>query len=477
MDRKSFKPLLLVAAALLMGGVFLIQRQLNRQRADPKLGWTRIAPLQNAPPVLAFTTVALGGFRGLIANALWIRANDLQQDGKYFEQVQLSDWITKLQPTLVQVWLVQAWNMAYNISVKFSDPADRWRWVQRGIELLRDDGIRYNPKEAQIYRELGWFFQHKMGQNMDDAHMYYKEAWLQEMTRVFGGSRPNFEELIHPQTEAAHQRARTLRDKYKMDPQRMKQVDELYGPLEWRLPDAHAIYWAALGLEKSNRKELITLRRVIYQSMQQAAIRGRVVAVRADGRIRLGPNLEIIPRASSAFEQMLAEDDEKPWAIKTAHRNFLKQAVYFLYVNRRESDAARWFNYLRKTYPDAVPADVSLEEYAFSRVSEVVAENDVNRTIIIIEGFLENYFVELVEGDEDRAQNFKLLAEKVWKQFRAKTRERQEAIGMPPFSEIQQAVLDDVLDPRTGLAPEAAAILRTRLNLPAAGNTAPETKS
>ena len=82
---------------------------------------TRVEPLENAPPVLAFTTVALGGFRGLIANALWIRANDLQDDDKFFEMAQLADWITKLEPHFAQVWLVQAWNMAYNISVKFKD--------------------------------------------------------------------------------------------------------------------------------------------------------------------------------------------------------------------------------------------------------------------------------------------------------------------------------------------------------------------
>src|SRR5438046_2134199 len=106
----------------------------------------------NAPPVLAFTTVALGGFRGLIANALWIRANDLQNDGKYFEMVQLADWITKLEPTFAQVWLMQGWNMAYNISVKFSDFGARWRSVQRGTELLRDEGLKYCPREAPVYR-------------------------------------------------------------------------------------------------------------------------------------------------------------------------------------------------------------------------------------------------------------------------------------------------------------------------------------
>ena len=80
--------------------------------------------------MLAFTTVALGGFRGLISNALWIRANDLQDEDKFFEMAQLADWITKLEPHFVQVWLVQAWNMAYNISVKFKDYPDRWRWVR-----------------------------------------------------------------------------------------------------------------------------------------------------------------------------------------------------------------------------------------------------------------------------------------------------------------------------------------------------------
>src|SRR5882672_6038456 len=193
MSSKLKKYLLLALAALLLVSVAPIQRALNRDRKT--LGITRVEPLVNAPPVLAFTTVALGGFRGLIANALWIRANDLQEEDKFFEMVQLADWITKLEPHFVHVWLVQAWNMAYNISIKFPEPADRWRWVQAGIELLRDHGLEWNPSEPLIYRELAWFFQHKMGQNLDDAHMYFKAAWVHEMQQVLGASgRPNLDE-------------------------------------------------------------------------------------------------------------------------------------------------------------------------------------------------------------------------------------------------------------------------------------------
>ena len=201
------------------------------------------------------TTVALGGFRGLISNALWMRAAELQEQGKYFEMVQLADWITKLEPHFSQVWLMQAWNMAFNISVKFNDPADRWRWLERGIELLRDQGLVYNPYDHLIYRELAWFFQFKMGGIMDDAQMYYKAQWAQEMYKVFEADRPNWEELIHPRTADEKRRAALLRDKYKMDPVLMKQIDDEYGPLEWRLPEAHAIYWAVKGLEVIKQKE------------------------------------------------------------------------------------------------------------------------------------------------------------------------------------------------------------------------------
>src|SRR6266852_455815 len=201
MNSRLKKALLLLLAAALLAGVSQVQNSLNRDREQ--LGLTLVPPLENAPPVLAFTTVALGGFRGLISNALWIRASDLQDQDKFFEMAQLADWITKLEPHFVQVWLVQAWNMAYNISVKFKDFPDRWRWVQRGIALLRDDGLRFNPNEVLIYRELAWFFQHNMGANLDDANMYYKQQWANDMAVVFGKAKPNLDELIHPTTADA----------------------------------------------------------------------------------------------------------------------------------------------------------------------------------------------------------------------------------------------------------------------------------
>jgi hypothetical protein len=133
-------------------------------------------PLENAPPSLAFATVAMGAFRGLVVDVLWMRADRLKEEGQFFDARQLAEWITTLQPRFAAVWEFHAWNMAYNISVAIpaSQPDQRWRWVKNGYELLRDEGIPLNPKSINLYRELARIFQHKIGGVSDDAHKYYK---------------------------------------------------------------------------------------------------------------------------------------------------------------------------------------------------------------------------------------------------------------------------------------------------------------
>jgi hypothetical protein len=461
-----------LAIALLVVAGFL-QPVLNRQRAA--LGLTRIAPLENAPPVLAFTTVALGSFRGLIANALWIRASDLQDQDKYFEQVQLSSWITKLEPHFVQVWLVQAWNMAYNISVKFPNAFDRWRWVQRGIELLRDDGIRYNPREPLLYRELAWFFQHKMGQNLDDAHLLYKYEWGNEITNVLGGIKPNYEALLNPRTAEERNHVRVLREKLKMDPAVMQEVDKLYGPLEWRLPEASAIYWAQVGLQKCGDKDVLPLRRVIYQSLQMSVLRGRIVRIDpVERRQYYGPDLAKIPAAVDGYEKMIADEADKPDAIQRAYRNFLREAVYLLYTHNRLQEAGQWFAYLKKKFPEVVPKDQTLEEYGLQRMVATIGDIDHNRTKAYIEGMLTRYFENLAVDEDDAAAGYLLRARRIWDYYESNIQRRQGALGQEPFDQTHNRVRDELLDPQSGFPPEYIARLRTKLGLP---SPAPSTNS
>jgi hypothetical protein len=496
MTGRTYKWTLAVAAAALFFGVSRAQWTLTQDREE--LGLNRYTELRGAPPVLALTTVALGGFRGLISNLLWMRASDLQDQDKFFEMVQLADWITKLEPHFAQVWVVQAWNMAFNISVKFNDPADRWRWVERGIELLRDEGLKYNPYDVLIHRELGWIFQFKMGDNLDDANEYYKLQWAREMSAIFEGDRPEWDELIHPATADAKRRAALLRDKYKMDPVLMKQVDETYGPLEWRLPEAHAIYWGAQGLEMAKRNErridpdmLIQLRRIIYQSMQLAFRRGRIIHVgvgKNEQMVDLGPNLALIAKANAAYEEAIKnEPDKYQGDLTTAHRNLLMDAAYFFYTDGREADAMRWYRYLGQKYPDkpmlpgqedSLPGKMSLDDYAIARIEDEVKTLGQNKTRVVIEGLERQSLMSVAVGDNDRATELDLMARQIWERYQKKISPgagNDERLYMTNPKDIRRQVLNDLLSPGA-LPPEVAAALATQMgvtNLPAATNTAP----
>ena len=452
------KPLFLLLAMVLLVGVFFSQQNLNRQREELKLTY-RAEMLENAPPFLAFTTAALGGFRGLISSYLWLRMNELQLNEKYFEMVQLADWITKMQPRMPMVWVHQAWNMGYNVSVKFPDHADRWLWVQRGITLLRDEGLKYNPEEPLIYHELAWHFQHKMGANLDNAHNYYKMKWGEEMTPIFG-DRPDFDALINPQTDEQKARAKLLREKYKMDPSVMKRVDQVYGPLEWRLPETQSIYWGWLGLEKTKdnvarRALFMKLRRVVYQSMQLAFQRGRLVENKYDRVYETAPNLDIVDKVNQAYvdQRTEAEQIDKE-NIANAHRNFLKNAITQLYLHNREKEAVKWLRYyateypdfLRQTEPSVVAGGVNFDKFVLMRVQEQIGTGGRDKTVSAIEGMITRHFQDLAIGEEDRAVGLERMARRIYQHYQERSAGAEKGrVDLPPYDRMKGVVLERIL--------------------------------
>ena len=67
---------ILLIAAFALAGAGALNARLLRLRGDLRL--TQAPPTENMPPAVAFTTVALGGFRGVLADVLWARAGALQ---------------------------------------------------------------------------------------------------------------------------------------------------------------------------------------------------------------------------------------------------------------------------------------------------------------------------------------------------------------------------------------------------------------
>jgi len=189
-----FTMLIIAAALFLAAGSQLDYINAKRQQ----MNLTAKEPLENAPPSLAFATIAMGTFRGLIVDILWLRAEALKQEGQFFDAKQLADWITILQPRLAAVWEFHAWNMAYNISVAIpaNQPEQRWKWVKNGYELLRDKGIQTNPESIRLYRELSRIFLHKIGGITDDAHKYYKLQLAMAMQPLLANADNKFFEKL-----------------------------------------------------------------------------------------------------------------------------------------------------------------------------------------------------------------------------------------------------------------------------------------
>ena len=108
--------------------------------------------------------------------------------------------------------------------------------------------------------------------------------------------------------------------------------------------------------------------------------------------------------------------------IQRAQRNFLRDAVYFLYENNRMAEAAKWFDYLGReisqqdpsstVIPIPFPRNLTLDEYAVARVQEDVGDTSQERTTAAFRDCWPGPIIELAIGQDDRYAGYKLLAEK-----------------------------------------------------------------
>lgn len=485
-----------------------------------------VSALETMPPMVAFTSVALGGFRGIIADILWLRSTKMQEEGRYFELVQLANWITTLEPRFSPVWAFHAWNLAYNVSVLFNDPPDRWRWVRHGIELLRDKALVYNPGDALLYNELSWLFQHKVGEELDQAHFYYKSEWAREMGRLFEGRSPNYEELAAaPQNEeellerpaaaelvdlltekgydatepalllraegdeelaallrehpggpdlSQYLRLQLLTEVYRLDPRDMQAIEQKYGPVDWRMPQAHALYWAYQGLPHAEGFNSVKLRRAIFQS-QAIAFRKGTAFIDVDGNVIPSPTPELVPFVRLAFEEAIAAEPKMAKSYGEAYRNFLREAISLLYAYRRIDDAKALFEVLRENDPKG-ETDVGFQQYVVNTLAGRMDKLSSRSAMMLIEGFLGQSFRWQAMGDDERAAGYFELAALYYREYMMKLRpgEHEERLALPSFQEVIRLTLERV--PDEALGPNARARLQ-EIREEKAGSTEPEAEA
>jgi hypothetical protein len=133
---------------------------LDSVKARKELGEATLGQIDTGSFVLKLALI--GGFRGVAADLLWTRAEDYKKAHEWDKLKQTVDMITKLQPHFLSVWTYQGWNLAYNVSAEWDDPADKYQWVKQGIDFIRD-GVDKNQKSPDLLWDTAWTYYHKVG--------------------------------------------------------------------------------------------------------------------------------------------------------------------------------------------------------------------------------------------------------------------------------------------------------------------------
>ncbi len=508
---------LVIVTLVMLLGINRIERRLDRQVAEHNLRFT--GQIKNAPPLVVFTTVALGSFRGLVADLLWLRNGALQDKENFFEMVQLARWITDLQPTFSGATAYLAWNMAYNISVTCSSFADRWRWVNEGIKLIRDKALEYNPEDPVIYKEMAWIYQHKLGNIMDDANLYYKNQLAIQMDSVVS-SDPDWEAMATaPEDEKSFMKAypaehrfwkvaqdagfldynavyeafksvspaelpvaiRTrlagdeklltdltnyfrrqyLQDKLKLEVPVIIELNEKYGLMDWRVPESQAIYWATMGIKRTPGHVDLNCQRVITQSLYEAFRAGRLLYLdeKKFGSVLVVPNLALVDAVYDTFmdAQKTFENSNSYSTFRSARLNFMKEAIAILYNYGKFSKAEEYYELLRKEEPGKYRQ--ALELFVMSEWLEEVRDAAVKKASEVISGVIFRSITYMVYNDQDAAIANERIARFIYNRYKADLG-RDDRTKLPPYDEVKKAVVEQCLK---SFEPEMAAILRAKI--------------
>jgi hypothetical protein len=104
----------------------------------------------------------LGGFRGIAVDWLWLQAEEHKRDHDWDRLKNTVELITKLQPHFLSIWTFQGWNLAYNVSVEWDAPADKYAWIKEGIKFVQE-GVNKNIRSPDLVWDTAWFYYHKLG--------------------------------------------------------------------------------------------------------------------------------------------------------------------------------------------------------------------------------------------------------------------------------------------------------------------------
>jgi len=278
--------------------------KLAQLRTEYRLNRANIGQIDPAGETIKLATL---GLRPFAVNMLWTQANEYKKRKDFNNLSATLNQIARLQPNFITVWRFQAWNLSYNVSVEFDDFRDRYHWVIRGINFLKE-GIKYNERDPRLLWDIGWFISHKIGRA--DEQKQFRKLFKED--DEFHGSRPLAERDNWQVGKEWFRKAENM-------------VDTLGVPVKGKSP---LLFRAEAPMCQMNYAEALEKDGVFGDAARQAwkeAERDWLDYGSFDIPTTYGPDIIIHLNDKELYEQRLAEVDEKIDALQPGLREEIYQ--------------------------------------------------------------------------------------------------------------------------------------------------------
>ena len=148
-----------------------LHRQIEADRRQFQYGGANVTRTLRDEIGQGFSIALLAGFRGIVADFLWIKGDDCWKERAWVKQSEYIENAVKLQPRSTYFWDAGAWHMGWNIAyaervgtndVPIAQALTRERyWHQRARALL-ERGIQNLPNRFDLYYKLGFLYDQKL---------------------------------------------------------------------------------------------------------------------------------------------------------------------------------------------------------------------------------------------------------------------------------------------------------------------------
>jgi tetratricopeptide (TPR) repeat protein len=195
---------------------------------------------------------ALGGFRAIVADFLFIQAHVAWERAEWGRVLFLFRQVTTLQPRAPLFWDMAAWHMAWNASAAaMNDPSQprmalrakaQREYFSLGKDFL-ERGIKNNPDKPELYEALARLYHDKLNDHEHASEFYAKAAALpgaHSYDRRFSAYELSY---CEGREREAYERLRALYDEGEQErlPTLIKRLRFLEGkldiPQDRRIPD------------------------------------------------------------------------------------------------------------------------------------------------------------------------------------------------------------------------------------------------